>query len=251
VKYLCTAVFWLVFLVFGPLEFLAGVLLLLVTLPFDPNRRAIHALICRWTFLYIRIFPSWRIQVTGRELLPEGPAVLVANHQSMADVVAVMGLKHPFKFVSKASLFNLPLVGWMMRMARYVSLERGRPRSTQRMMEACRRWLWRGVPVLLFPEGTYGTRGRMLPFKRGAFLLAIEEKVPLVPVALTGTTELVEGDGPWLSPRANIRITVLPPIPPAELGEDPDALSQLVRARLEAALAANHNSTAKQPSKKD
>lgn len=237
-KYLVTAVFWLVFLVLGPLEFLAGVALLLVTLPFDPDRRALHALICHWTFLFLRIFPSWRIQVIGRELLPRGPAVLVANHQSMADVVAVMGLKHPFKFVSKASLFSLPLVGWMMRMAKYVSLERGRPRSTQRMMEACRGWLKRGVAVLLFPEGTYSTGGQMLPFKRGAFLLAIEEKVPLVPVALAGTTELVEGDGPWMSPRANVRITVLPPIPPAELGEDADALAQRVRARLETALAA-------------
>lgn len=237
-KYLCTAVFWLVFLVFAPLEFLVGVGLLLVMLPFDPNRRALHAFICRWTFLYLRIFPTWRIRVTGRELLPRGPAVLVVNHQSMADVVAVMGLHHPFKFVSKASLFKLPLVGWTMRMLRYVSLERGKPRSTHRMMEACRHWLRRGEAVLLFPEGTYSMGSKMLPFKRGAFLLAIEEKVPLVPVALSGTAELVEGDGPWMNPRANIRLTVLPPIPPAELGEDADALSQLVRERLEAALAA-------------
>ena len=236
-KYLVTLLFWLVFAVACPLEVFVGVLFFLATAPFDPDRRALHAFICRWTFRYLRLFPSWRVEVVGRELLPPGPAVLVANHQSMADVVVMMGLYHPFKFVSKASLFQLPLVGWMMRLARYVRIERGRPKSTQKMMEDCRRWLRRGMAVLLFPEGTYSTGGKLLPFKRGPFILAVEEKVPVVPVVLTGTTSLIDGDGPWMSHRANIRIQVTPPIPAAELGEDAAALALRVRARFEQALA--------------
>lgn len=235
-KYLYTLSFWLVFAIAGPIEALVGALVFLATALLDPDRRVLHAFICRWTFQYLRLFPSWRVAVTGRELLPPGPAVLVANHQSMADVVAMMGLYHPFKFVSKASLFRVPLVGWLMTLARYVSIERGKPKSTQQMMEDCRRWLRRGMAVLLFPEGTYGTGGKLLPFKRGAFVLAIEEKVPVVPVVLVGTTDLIEGDGPWMSPRARIRIQAMPPIPVEELGDDPAALAARVRARFEEAL---------------
>lgn len=235
-KYLVTGVYWLIFALTAPLEVLAGTLVFLATAPFDPDRRVMHAFICRWTHQYLRVIPSWRVRVTGRELLPKGPCVLVANHQSMADVVAVMGLYHPFKFVSKASLFKLPLVGWMMRMAGYISLERGRTRSTQQMMEACRDALRRGMPVLLFPEGTYSTGGKMLPFKRGAFQLALEEKVPLVPVVLRGTTGLVEGDGPFMSPRCDISVRVLPPISPETFGEDAGELAAKVRGRFEEVL---------------
>jgi 1-acyl-sn-glycerol-3-phosphate acyltransferase len=238
VKYLYTLIYWLVFLTTCPLEFLVGLVVFGATAPFDPDRRFFHAFICRWTFQYLRLFPTWDVKVIGRELLPPGPAVLVANHQSMADVVAMMGLYHPFKFVSKASLFNLPLVGWAMRMARYVSLERGRRRSTQDMMETSRQWLRRGMALVLFPEGTYSTGGKMLPFKRGAFVLAIEEKVPLVPVVIRGTTELIEGDGPWISPKAKVRVVVTPPIPPEELGEDAGELAQRTQARIAEVLAA-------------
>ena len=97
---------------------------------------------------------GWRATVRGRELVPNGPCVIIANHQSMADVVAMMGLYRQFKFVSKASLFSLPIVGWTMRMARYVSLHRGKPKSTHAMLTECRRLLRAGMSVVLFPEGT-------------------------------------------------------------------------------------------------
>jgi 1-acyl-sn-glycerol-3-phosphate acyltransferase len=154
----------------------------------------------------------------------------------MADIFAAMGLFHPFKFVSKASLFRVPMVGWMMSLLRYVRVERGQPRSMRGMMEACRGWLRRGMAVLIFPEGTYGEVGRLLPFKRGAFRLAIEERVPVVPVVLQGTAQLVEGDGPWLSPRARVRVRVLPPVPVEALGEDEAELAERVRALLVEAL---------------
>ncbi len=229
--------FWLAFAVTGPLCVLFGTLLFLVTAPFDPDRRVLHAFISRWTFQYLRASPLWRVRVLHRERLPEGPCVIIANHQSMADIVAVMGLFHPFKFVSKASLFSVPLVGWMMRMARYIGVERGRHGSTRDMMEQCRGWLRRGMPVLLFPEGTYSSGGPLLPFKRGAFLLAMEEKVPLVPVALRGTAELIREDGPWMNARARIQVEVLPPVMPEDLGTDPAVLSMRMREVLSEALA--------------
>src|SRR5437762_826848 len=82
-------------------------------------------------------------------------------------------------------------VGWAMSLCRYVLLERGRVHSTSRMMQTCRAWLCRGMPVLIYPESTYGPGGGLLPFKSGAFVLAVEERVPLVPVVIEGTPDLI------------------------------------------------------------
>lgn len=230
-RYFMTAAYALFFLLTAPVCTVLGALLWLVSAPFDPSRALLHAFVCRWCHvLYLRVWPGWRVRVEGRERLPRGPAVLVSNHQSAADIFAAMGLFHPFKFVSKASLFKLPMVGWLMSLMRYVPVERGQVHAMDRMLEDCRRWLRRGVAVLIFPEGTYAPPGQRLPFKRGAFRLAIEEKVPLVPVVLEGTTDVLEGDGPWMGPRASVRVRVLPPLPVESLGSDEAALAARVRA---------------------
>lgn len=207
-----TVAFWLAVVLTMPLLFVVAALVFVVSAPFDPDRRVLHAFVCRSCHAYLHLNPLWRVRVEGRERIPRGASVLVVNHQSLADVAACMGLHRPFKFVSKASLFSLPLVGWSMRMLRYVRLERGRPHSTRDMLEDCRRWLRRGMAVLMFPEGTYAPGEALLHFKPGAFLLARDERVPLVPVLLTGTRDLVLGDGPWMAPRVDIRVRVLDPI---------------------------------------
>ena len=207
-----TVAFWMVVGLTMPLLFLVAALIFAVTAPFDPDRRVLHAFVCRSCHAYLRVNPLWRVRVEGRERIPRGPSVLVVNHQSMADVAACMGLHRPFKFVSKASLFSLPVVGWAMKMLRYVRLERGRPHSTRAMLDQCRHWLRRGIAVLMFPEGTYAPGAALLHFKPGAFVLARDERVPMVPVLISGTRDLVVGDGPWMAPRVNIRIRVLDPV---------------------------------------
>ena len=207
-----TVAFWMVVGLTMPLLFLAAALLFAVTAPFDPDRSVLHAFVCWSCHAYLHVNPLWRVRVEGRERIPRGASVLVVNHQSMADVAACMGLHRPFKFVSKASLFSLPVVGWAMKMLRYVRLERGRPHSTRAMLDQCRHWLRRGLAVLMFPEGTYAPGAALLHFKPGAFVLARDERVPLVPVLVSGTRALVVGDGPWMAPRVNIRIRVLDPL---------------------------------------
>jgi len=207
-----TVAFWMVVGLTMPLLFLAAALLFAVTAPFDPDRSVLHAFVCWSCHAYLHVNPLWRVRVEGRERIPRGASVLVVNHQSMADVAACMGLHRPFKFVSKASLFSLPVVGWAMKMLLYVRLERGRPHSTRAMLDQCRHWLRRGIAVLMFPEGTYAPGAALLHFKPGAFVLARDERVPMVPVLISGTRDLVVGDGPWMAPRVNIRIRVLDPV---------------------------------------
>ncbi|HZI16326.1 MAG TPA: lysophospholipid acyltransferase family protein [Myxococcus sp.] len=238
-KYAVTLWFWLVFALTAPVLFTLGALLLAVTLPFDRNRRLLHWLVCHWChLLWLHASPGWKTRIEGRELIPPGPCVLVVNHQSAADILAVMGLFRPYKFVAKASLFSIPIVGWMMTLLAYVPIVRGSSTAMHQLLDPCRRWLRRGEPVLIFPEGTYSTGKELLPFKRGAFQLALEEHVPVVPVVVEGTRGLLDGDGPWMNARASIRVRVLPPLPPESFGPDAVALASRVRALYEQTLAA-------------
>src|SRR5439155_5844864 len=140
------------------------------------------------------------VSARGRGWFRPAPTPIVPTQKPMAKNLALRGLAHPFKFVSKTSLFRLPAVGQTMRMCRYVSLRRESTSSMRQMMATCRAWLRRGMPVMIFPESTYGPGGRLLPFKKGAFALAVETRVPVVPVVIEGTPDLVHEDGPWLNP---------------------------------------------------
>lgn len=212
---LTTAWFWLVVALTLPVCFCLAVGVLLVTAPFDRRRRALHHVVTFWCHQYLRAcWPLWRVRVEGRELLPKGPCVLIANHQSMADILALMGLRYPFKFVSKASLFDIPFIGWLMRRMHYVAIERGKLPSTKEMLAQCEALLRAGEPVLIFPEGTYASGPQRIRFKRGAFTLAQTCQVPLVPIVVQGTSELVFEDGPTFAARSDVRVTVMPPMPP-------------------------------------
>jgi len=236
VRYFVTLWYWVIFcptIVFG---WCLAVPVWLATMAFDRTQKILHLFVSTWVFQYLKIWPGWSVKVLHRERIPTGPCVFVVNHQSMADVVAVMGLRTQYKFVSKETLFTLPVVGWTMKMLKYIRVERGKPHSMHQMVEECRSWIRRGVPVLIFPEGTYSPDPKkLLPFKRGAFLVAIEEKVPLVPVFLRGTTELIHEDGPWMSPRAHITVEVQEPLA-ALPGETDEALCNRARRLFGAAL---------------
>lgn len=232
---LTTAWFWLVVGTTLPVGYLMAVVLLVVTAPFDRHRHALHAFVGGWCHQYLRAcWPWWRVTVSGREHLPSGPCVLIANHQSMADILALMGLRYPFKFVSKASLFAIPFVGWMMRRLQYVAIERGKLPSMQEMMARSEALLRAGEPVLIFPEGTYASGPERIRFKRGAFKLAQTCQVPVVPIVVKGTSELVFEDGPMFSSRSHVEVTVMPARPAPKPDEDEEDLAR----SLEAAYAA-------------
>ena len=214
-----------------PIGYLLAVVLLGVSAPFDPHRRAAHHFVNTWCHTYLHLWPGWRVRVTGRDRLPRGPCVLVANHQSMADILALMGLRYPFKFVSKASLFRIPFVGWMMRRLQYVALERGKLPSMQDMVAKCDGLLDAGQSVLIFPEATYAVGATRLPFKRGAFRLAQKHQVPLVPIVVKGTTGLVKEDGPWFETRAAVTIEVMEPLAPPPLDGDDERWMHEVEQR--------------------
>ena len=213
--------------------FCVGLVVFLVTRPFDPNGRVQHLYSCFWAQTYMYVNPFWRQRFEGRSKLPwKGPAVLVANHESLGDILVLFGLYRPYKWVSKASVFKVPFLGWNMKLNRYVGIVRGKKESILKMMKECRGWLDRGVPVLLFPEGTRSPDGDVQAFKDGAFRLAVEAGCPVIPIVLTGTANTLPKHGFLLKHRADVHVRVLDPIDPAPYGGDFERLREDVRATM-------------------
>lgn len=222
--------FWMFFCVSCAALFAVALVIFVVTWPFDRNGRLLHLFSCFWAQLYFYVNPFWRLRVEGRERLPwHGPAVLVANHQSLGDILVLFGLYRPFKWVSKASVFKAPFLGWNMYLNRYVGLVRGDRESIAQMMVDCERWLDRGVPVLLFPEGTRSEDGNVKAFKDGAFRLAITKDCPVIPIVITGTARTLPKHGLVLRGQADCRVRVLEPVSPASFKGELDALREHVR----------------------
>ena len=230
-----SVVYWLFVVVTMPLFFAVALALFLLTAAVDRRRVVLHLWSCFWASCYIYANPLWRARFEGRERLPwRGAAVLVANHLSLVDILVLYGLYRPFKWVSKAEVFKVPVVGWNMVLNDYVRLKRGDRESIKAMMAHCRAHLAAGTPVLIFPEGTRSADGRLQAFKDGAFRLAFETGAPVVPIAVRGTSDSVPKHGLVLHGRMDGRVTVLPALDPKQF-ESAAALRDAARAAIAAA----------------
>jgi 1-acyl-sn-glycerol-3-phosphate acyltransferase len=228
---LISGIYWTLFALSSAPLFVIALVIFLVTWPFDRNGKLLHLYSCAWAQLYFRTNPMWKLTVEGREKLPwRGAAVLVANHESLGDILVLFGLFRPFKWVSKKSVFNVPFIGWNMRLNGYVGLVRGNKESILKMLGECARWLQRGVPILMFPEGTRSPDGEVKAFKDGAFQIAIDRGCPVIPIVLTGTARTLPKHGFVLREQADCRVRVLDPVSPQAFGNDVAALRDHVRS---------------------
>jgi 1-acyl-sn-glycerol-3-phosphate acyltransferase len=175
----------------------------------------------------ITLNPFWSVRFEGS--LPSGrsrPYVVVCNHESLADVVIVGCLPWEMKWLSKLAILRIPFLGLMMRMVGDVAVRRHDPESRRRAYEKLRSWLERGVPVIIFPEGTRALTEELLPFHEGAFRLALETGVPILPLALSGTRQAIH-KGSLQFGRARAVIRILEPVSPEGSPEDPEDVARL------------------------
>ena len=160
-----------------------------------------------------RVNPSWRLRRDGEKVAdPRRPYVVVSNHQSLADIPIISHLPWEMKWIAKAELFRLPVVGWMMRLAGDIPVDRADRRSGARMLLAAHRTLAARCSVMFFPEGTRSADGRVGPFNPGAFHLAIKAGVPVLPLAVEGTRGCLPKRSWKFGPPLDIRLRVLPPV---------------------------------------
>jgi 1-acyl-sn-glycerol-3-phosphate acyltransferase len=206
--------FWLGIVLTSLVLFPVALLIALVTAPFDPRRVILHQFTCFWASLYSWLNPAWRVRVVGREnVRPGATYVMVANHLSFLDILVLFRLFRHFKWVSKVEMFRIPAIGWNMRLNRYVPLRRGDKQSVLKMIATCHERLAEGSSLMIFPEGTRSRDGDLKPFKTGAFQLALEAHVPLLPIVVSGTSHALPKHGFVLRGRHEIGLRVLPEIP--------------------------------------
>ena len=204
-------------IVFSSLMILASLVVWIV----DPQYRSVHRIAEGWGRAIFWLSPGWRISVAGRGFLkPSGTYLIVANHQSVFDIMALYHLHRQFKWVAKAELFSIPIMGWAMSAARYVQLRRGKSSSIRETYNQARRYIRGGMSVVFFPEGTRSHTAIVQPFKNGAFKLAIETGVPVVPVAVSGTRDLLPRQHMRFALKARVRVQALPPIDPRAYGPE-------------------------------
>lgn len=179
----------------------------------------LHSVSRFWARMIAGTLPLWKIRVEGMEKIQKGKAyVIVSNHQSMLDILLLLAsLPLHFKFIAKRELFWIPFFGWHLYLARYICLRRGDAVSGRAALESARQWIRRGVSVLFFPEGTRSLDGVIHEFKAGAFKVALEERVEILPLVITGTHEAFPKHSWWVERPVLLRLEVLDPVPPEKM----------------------------------
>ncbi len=225
---------WWLFLTFSSIALFPFALLVWATTAlFDRKLWVLHRFTCFWASIYTWLSPWWPTTIVGREKIRKGvPYVMVANHQSLLDILVLFRLFAHFKWVSKIENFRVPCIGWNMTLNRYVPLRRGDRQSIAEMMKLCQQALEAGNSIMMFPEGTRSKDGRLRPFKHGAFTLAKRLGVPVLPIVVEGTGSALPKAGLVLRGRHPITVRVLDEIPPEAFPEgSPEKLTELVRER--------------------
>lgn len=188
-----------------------------LTAPFDKGRYAAGRYFRLLGVLSVKLNPLWKFSISGEMIRdPRRPYVAVSNHESYADIFLISHLPWEMKWMSKETMFKIPCFGWMMRMAGDIEVVRGDRKSVVLAMKAARDRLSKRVSVMMFPEGTRSPNGELLPFKDGAFRLAIEMQAPILPMVVAGTRDCM-AKGTFRFQKARARVKVLPPIDVAGL----------------------------------
>ena len=201
---------YLYLLLFIPITALFALSAILFTL-FDASGRcyAYHARLWARFGLAMNLTS---VELRGAEHLPDGPFILMSNHQSNFDILSLLAaMPRRIYWIAKKELFDIPIFGPSMRRGGYIPLDRSDGRKALKSMENAATIIRQGSSVVMFPEGTRSRDGRLLPFKRGGFMLAVRAGVPVIPVTINGSGRVNPG-GVIRLYSGNISITLHPQI---------------------------------------
>jgi 1-acyl-sn-glycerol-3-phosphate acyltransferase len=160
--------------------------------PFNTSGRLNHRLARLWGKIAL-----WanrvKVRMEGLDHVPgPGPYIFMANHQGSYDIFSLLGhLPFQFKWLAKKEIFSIPILGLAMKATGYIFIDREGTRETVKAMNNAAQKIRGGMSVVIFPEGSRSPDGSIQPFKKGGFTLAIKSKVPIVPIAITGSDEII------------------------------------------------------------
>lgn len=236
-KILISCVIWVVGSVITILIVLSILFCTVILYPFDKMRKVAHAHGFLWSDLLIALNPYWNIKISGLENIDKNKTyVIVANHQSITDIILLYKTKMQFKWIANEYLFKLPIVGWGMLATKHIKLKKGKLGSIKNAYLEASDWLRNDMSIMLFPEGTRSNGYGLKEFQSGAFRLAIKEQVPILPISIKGTGNAIPR-GTWLfTTKVSGGFKVLEPVDTAGATQDDfEKIRDLVRSRIEAA----------------
>ena len=218
---------WLTGICFVIVTFPLTLIVWILTFPFDKERLIVHMLLMYESTVLSFLIPVWKIHIEGREKAIKGTTyVIISNHQSILDILLMNCLRYRYKWISKIENFNVPVIGWYLKMAKYITVDRGNEDSKTEMLEKSYECLRKGISIMIFPEGTRSVNNEIGFYKRGAFQLALQADVPLLPVLIDGTGGILPKHGFIFSSGHQVRIRVLDPIDPVTFRKDaPETLA--------------------------
>ena len=215
-----TILYYLVCLIVATVLYVGSFIALVVCYPFDKKRVVVHTL-SKWiTDVVFGLPPFMKREVIGIENIdPKQAYVMTLNHNSMVDIMSIYNLPLVFKWVSKKEVYRIPIVGRLLYAHGDIVINRASAKEAMQMVHnKGKEWLAKGASVSIFPEGTRSKDGEIHNFKAGAFILAKDAGVPILPVVLDGTNTMVR-KGWLLNWRNHITVKVLPPVSAAEVKE--------------------------------
>jgi 1-acyl-sn-glycerol-3-phosphate acyltransferase len=207
-----------------PLTFIVWVLVL----PFDRDRVVIHWILVYQGIILSRIFSFRKIDIKGREKIIRGTTyIIISNHQSILDILLLFCLRYKFKWISKIENIKVPILGWYIKMADYIIVNRGNEESKIDMLDRSYKTLKHGISIMIFPEGTRSPDKEVGFYRRGAFYLALEADVPILPVLIDGTGGILPKHGLIFDSGHRLKIRILDPVLPSSFETtDPDVLAK-------------------------
>ncbi|MFA6170019.1 MAG: lysophospholipid acyltransferase family protein [Candidatus Margulisiibacteriota bacterium] len=210
--------------------FFLGSSLALCFLPFVKDKREPFQVAARvWSKMIILLSGS-SFKVVGQENIPAGAFMIAANHQGAADIPIVLGgLPVNFLFAIKKELFKIPIFGWYLRMTGYFPVDRAMILSAYKLVDKMVDLLNQGDKILIFPEGTRSGDGSLGEFKRGSLLAALKAKVPVLPVAIAGSYDIMPKGTKLIRP-AKVRLSIGKPIMIADDSEYEAKLGEVRRS---------------------
>ncbi|MFL5469209.1 MAG: lysophospholipid acyltransferase family protein [Gemmatimonadaceae bacterium] len=187
----------------------------------------------RWWSAAVLWAVGIKVRVHGLDKLkPEEPHIFASNHVSWFDVPALAKVLPRYKFVAKAELFKVPIFGGGMRAVGMIEIQRDNRKAAFGAYEVAAERIRAGSSVIVFPEGTRGHEYALRPFKKGPFVLAIAAGVPIVPIIVHGTIEIMPKGSLWAHP-GTIDVHLLEPVSTTGVDYDHrEALMQTVRTRM-------------------
>lgn len=180
---------------------------------FDPHGKQAYRINALWSWLILKI-GGVRLKVSGIENIdPDHQYLFIVNHQSNIDIpVLVQALgQFQLRWIAKKELLWVPIFGWAMWATKHIIVDRSDSLDALKSLDVAKRRIAAGLSVVIFPEGTRSADGKLLPFKRGGFLLALKTKTPIVPITINGTRKILP-KGDWRIRDGEISIAIGAPL---------------------------------------